>query len=117
MKKPVSLAAFLVAFPISSVIAADLPTKKEPIVAPIAAPTWTGGYVGLNAGGTFGNNSSVNATTWNTYLPASNADLALAADSDEAGHLFQYEAGRLFQYEAGHCFRFDAGHWLRASGS
>jgi hypothetical protein len=39
------------------------------------------------------------------------------ADSDEAGHLFQYEAGRLFQYEAGHCFRFDAGHWLRASGS
>ena len=79
MKKSVSLAALLVAFPISSAMSADFPSKKEPVVTPVAAPTWTGGYVGLNAGGTFGNNPSVNATTWNTYLPASNADLALAA--------------------------------------
>lgn len=28
--------------------------------------------------------------------------LLVGADSDEAGHLFQYDAGHLFQYEAGH---------------
>ena len=79
MKKSVSLAALLLALSFSPAIAADIPTKKEPVVVPVAAPPWTGGYVGINAGGVFGNNSSVNATSWNTYLPASNANLALAA--------------------------------------
>ena len=32
------------------------------------------------------------------------------ADSDEAGHAFQYEAGHLFRSEAGRGFRSDVGH-------
>ena len=37
--------------------AADLPSRKGPVVAPVYAPvfTWTGFYVGLNAGAAFSN--------------------------------------------------------------
>ena len=35
---------------------------------------------------------------------------SLYADSDEAGHAFQYEAGHLFRSEAGRGFRSDVGH-------
>ena len=35
------------------VSAADMPTKAPP-VAPVAAPDWTGFYIGLNTGGSIG---------------------------------------------------------------
>jgi len=42
-------------------LAADLPNRKEPPMAPVVyAPppfSWTGFYVGLNAGGSFGSNN------------------------------------------------------------
>jgi outer membrane immunogenic protein len=38
--------------------AADLPLRPAPASMPLPAPTWTGFYVGLNAGGGFGNGSS-----------------------------------------------------------
>ena len=79
MKKSVSLAALFVALPISSAIAADLPSKKEPAVAPVVMPVWAGGYVGLNAGATFANNSAPHAQTWNVAQSASNAGNALTA--------------------------------------
>jgi outer membrane immunogenic protein len=63
MKKSVSLAALLVASSITAVFAADLPSKKEPIVAPVVVPAWTGFYAGLNAGGTWANNNTTNLTT------------------------------------------------------
>ena len=50
--------------------AADLPSKKSPAVAPVAvAPTfsWTGCYVGLQAGATFGRVSGFDGTSF--FLP------------------------------------------------
>ncbi len=44
-----------------STVAADLPSMKS---APAPAPMWTGFYAGLNAGGNWANNNSVNVTTW-----------------------------------------------------
>lgn len=76
MKKLILSSAALVAL-VGSAIAADLPSQKaSPAVA--SAPLWNGFYVGLNAGGTFGNNSAVNATTWNTNGP-SNAAVMVSA--------------------------------------
>ncbi|GDX39242.1 outer-membrane immunogenic protein [Methylocystaceae bacterium] len=76
MKKLILSSVALVALAGSS-IAADLPSQKAPpAVAP--APLWKGFYVGLNAGGTFGNNSAVNGTTWNTNGPSNAAVMASA---------------------------------------
>jgi outer membrane immunogenic protein len=50
-------------------IAADLPAKAPPI-APVA-PSWTGFYVGVNAGGSFGSDTETqNATFTSTALGA-----------------------------------------------
>ena len=45
--------------------AADLPTQKAP-PAPAPAQMWKGFYVGANAGGIWGNNSSITANTYPT---------------------------------------------------
>ena len=46
-----------------SAIAADLPSRKvAPVMAPPPVFTWTGFYVGLNAGGVFGGRNSVSTT-------------------------------------------------------
>ena len=79
MKKSASLVAILFALAVSAASAADLPSKEELAVAPVVAPTWTGFYAGLNAGGTWANNNAVNVTTWNIYQPAGSADYAAAA--------------------------------------
>ena len=78
MKKVLLAAASLAAFA-GSALAADLPTRKEPAYVPPPPPLWTGFYVGLNAGGTFGNNSAPNATTWNINQSGGNASLVSAA--------------------------------------
>ena len=46
--------------------AADMPMKAAPMVAPVAAYNWTGFYVGVNAGGTWGN-----STATETLVPGS----------------------------------------------
>lgn len=38
--------------------AADLPSRKEPVAAPLETPSWNGFYAGLNAGGTWANNNT-----------------------------------------------------------
>ena len=44
-----------------SAFAADLPSRKAPVaVAPLPMLTWTGFYIGLNAGGVFGGNARSN---------------------------------------------------------
>jgi len=79
MKKSASLVAILFALAVSAASAADLPSKEELAVAPVVAPTWTGFYAGLNAGGTWANNNAINLTTWNIYQPAGSADYTGAA--------------------------------------
>ena len=59
MDKKIALAAALVASVSGSALAADLPSKKAPVVAPPAL-TWTGFYVGANAGGLWSGNNSGN---------------------------------------------------------
>jgi outer membrane immunogenic protein len=56
-----------------SSVAADLPSRKAEPVAPPPAPLWKGFYVGLNAGGTWGNNNPVNVSTYpaGTYANSS----------------------------------------------
>jgi outer membrane immunogenic protein len=48
----------------ASAFAADLPSHKAPILPPPPPPmTWTGFYVGLNAGGSWSNSQSVNVVS------------------------------------------------------
>ena len=78
--KKIFLAALAMAATAGSALAADLPSRKAPILPPPPPPPmWTGFYAGLNAGGTFGNNSAPNTTTWNVYGDPSNADYTSAA--------------------------------------
>ena len=65
-----------------SAVAADLPSRKEaPVyVPPPPPPLWTGFYVGLNAGGTFGGSQSVTTTggpiSNNSLYPAGSSAVA-----------------------------------------
>jgi outer membrane immunogenic protein len=77
--KKLLLSATSLALLAGSALAADLPSRKAPVLPPTPPPMWTGFYAGLNAGGTFGNNSAPNTTTWNVYRFAGNADYASAA--------------------------------------
>ncbi len=65
MKKIALSAASLVALT-TSVLAADLPSRKEPVIAPPPPPMWTGFYAGLNAGYNFGTNGNVMSQNWGT---------------------------------------------------
>jgi outer membrane immunogenic protein len=69
MKTLVSASALALALAAGSAFAADLPYRKEPPVylAPAPVPAWTGFYVGLNAGGTFGNSSGLNTTSGDLF--------------------------------------------------
>jgi outer membrane immunogenic protein len=55
-------AALALALSAGSALAADLPSKKAPpyMPPPPPPPMWTGFYVGLNAGGTWAESSSIN---------------------------------------------------------
>lgn len=78
--KKIALSAVSLAALTTSAFAADLPSRKEPVIAPSPPPMWTGFHVGINAGGTWSNNSNVNVTTWNTSAPtAIDNDLNAAA--------------------------------------
>ena len=66
MKHAVSALAICAAFVGGPALAADLPSGKAPpptYYEPAPIATWTGFYVGLNAGGTFGGSDNINVTT------------------------------------------------------
>ncbi|PPD46456.1 MAG: outer-membrane immunogenic protein precursor [Methylocystis sp.] len=66
----------------SASFAADLPSRKAPPIAPPPPPPmWTGFYVGLNAGGTWGNN---NLNVYSYPLFVNNAQFGNPAILDSA---------------------------------
>lgn len=64
--KKIALSVVSMAVMTTSVVAADLPSRKEPVLTPPSPPMWTGFHVGINVGGTWANNQNINVTTWNT---------------------------------------------------
>jgi outer membrane immunogenic protein len=67
MKRFLTTSASLTAM-MSSVIAADLPARKEPIAVSMSSSIWTGLYAGLNAGGAWSNSSSTSVTTYPGFI-------------------------------------------------
>ena len=60
--KNILLAVAVIAGASASAFAADMPSRKPPAVAPVAAaPIWTGFYLGANAGYSFGKSSQRDA--------------------------------------------------------
>ena len=83
-----SATALGLALTAGSAYAADLPSRKAPptYIAPAPVATWTGFYVGLNAGGTFGGSQSTNVGTYGlSSNPAFAGSLAVASASALAG--------------------------------
>ncbi len=67
--KKISLTALALTFSAGTAFAADLSSRKAPIVAPPPPPMWTGFYAGLNAGGTWANSNNATITSWGVYNP------------------------------------------------
>ena len=80
-----SVAALALAISAGSALAADLPSRKAPPVAPPPAPLWKGFYAGLNAGGTWGNNNSINVTTYPVGTVASSSPAYWALGNGAVG--------------------------------
>jgi outer membrane immunogenic protein len=95
----------------SSAFAADLPTRKGPPPAPIYVPppfTWTGFYVGVNAGGAWLNNNRNNnfgfpfvgaVPIGGTFLP-----VASGGSSNNGGFIGGIQAGYNYQFGLGSGF-------------
>jgi outer membrane immunogenic protein len=66
MKKGLAASALALALASGSAFAADLPSRKAPIVPPPVGPSWTGSYLGLEIGGIWSNNngSNLNLPYW-----------------------------------------------------
>jgi len=64
--KKIAFTALALAVSAGSAIAADLPSRKAPVMPP-PPPMWTGFYAGLNAGGLWSNNSSINNVSYGLY--------------------------------------------------
>lgn len=62
--KKILLSAASLAILSGSALAADLPSRKEAVVAPVVAPLWQGFYAGLNAGYGFGTANNTGQFGW-----------------------------------------------------
>lgn len=92
MKHTVSALALCAAFIGGPALAADLPYRKAAPPAPYYEPapiaTWTGLYVGVNAGGAFGGSSSANTSAYDLYdLPGTAAGAAFATSANSTAAL------------------------------
>ncbi|SDR63381.1 outer membrane immunogenic protein [Rhizobiales bacterium GAS113] len=94
-----------------SATAADLPTRKGPPIAPVYVPppfTWTGFYVGVNAGGAWANGNRnnnglfpfVGAVPVGTFVPA----VASRSGGNNSGFIGGVQAGYNYQFSPGQGF-------------
>ncbi len=75
-------AALATALTAGTAFAADLPSRKgAPMAPPPPPPLWTGFYVGLNAGGTFGGSNSYSTTAYPLAVSADPARALLSAEA------------------------------------
>jgi outer membrane immunogenic protein len=89
----------------ASAFAADLPSRKAPIIAPPPPPmTWTGFYVGLNAGGGFGAGGSTNGSQFMSNLADACPDdcgvAAWSAGQNLSGFIGGGQVGYNYQFGA-----------------
>jgi outer membrane immunogenic protein len=90
--KRILLSATAVSLALSaSSFAADLPSRKAPlIIPPPPPPLWTGFYAGLNAGGTWSASNNVNVLSSglgpNPDFPGPSADFALVSGVGASGY-------------------------------
>jgi outer membrane immunogenic protein len=99
----------------ASAFAADLPSRKAPIIIPPPPPTWTGFYVGLNAGGTFDASSNIYVTNAPVFVngtplvfPTASATSAAAAAAGTAW-LGNNNSGFIGGGQVGYNYQFGAG--------
>ena len=74
------------------VSAADMPTKAPP-VAPVAAPDWTGFYIGLNTGGSIGTGSTSQNAAFNSAAIGANGLLNSSDRSSPSGWVLGGQLG------------------------
>lgn len=96
MDKKIALAAALVASFSGSALAADLPSKKAPVVAPPAL-TWTGFYVGANAGGLWSGNNSGNMQVYGPVPGLSAVPVGRQVSNSYGGFLGGGQVGYNYQ--------------------
>lgn len=80
--------------------AADLPSRKGPVYAPVMAPifTWSGFYAGVNAGAAFSaNDVKVSGTSANTIASIAAARRPAAFSSDKTGFIGGAQIGYNYQ--------------------
>lgn len=85
LMRKIALSFVMLALAGGSSLAADLASRKAEPLPPLPAlpsspaPMWSGFYVGLNAGGTWSNNNTINSGTVIAYQGAGSADAYTAA--------------------------------------
>lgn len=119
----------------SSAVAADLPSRKEVVVAPIVLPQWQGFYAGLNSGYGFGVTSSGKNQGWyasdggieepgyglaNSY-PLRGLDQGGFIGGGQVGYNYQWGENYVFGFEAdmqgaGITGRGNANGWATVDG-
>ena len=111
--KKILLSAVSLAILSGSALAADLPSRNAPVaLPPPPPPMWTGFYAGLNAGGTWGNNSSITDVGFPIYArPQSSATTIPVAYGVAAGlsgtRNLQTTAGFIGGAQFGYNLQFD----------
>lgn len=96
----------------SSAFAADLPTRKGPPIAPVYVPppfTWTGFYVGLNAGGGWASRSNNNNLGFPFFgaVPFGGSSIPFATSGNggnQSGFIGGVQAGYNYQFGIGSGF-------------
>jgi opacity protein-like surface antigen len=116
LRKSVLKSAFLATATIGliggSAFAADLPTRKGPPIAPVYVPppfTWTGFYVGVNAGGAWTNGNNNNNNFGFPFVGAvpfggTSIPFATSGSSNRSGFIGGGQVGYNYQFGIGSGF-------------